>query len=443
MEPPSNAPRSLVVVGLQYGDEGKGKVVDYLARHFDVVVRFQGGTNAGHTIVTGDHTFKLRLLPSGVLQGCTVVIGNGVVVDPQTLREEVEHVRAQGFDVELVISERAHVITPLHIQLDALREAARGTGKVGTTRRGIGPTYSSKSSRWGIRVCDLLAPDARARWDAFVGAVRTQVEGVHSEPLAVDTDEAFRSCRDDLEALRPMVGDSGRFVHTALSEGRRVLFEGAQGTLLDIDHGTYPYVTSSNCVAAAAATGTGVGPLFVSRVLGVLKAYMTRVGMGPFPTETNGTQADRIRERGHEYGTVTGRPRRCGWLDLVALRYAVRVNGVRYLAVTKADVLSGMETIPVCVSYELDGEELTDFPADPAVLSRVRPVYTELPGWSLEEWCADTTATDYTVLPPELRGFVRYVEECVGARTALLSVGPGRSATVRVPGVFEEATPHA
>lgn len=430
--------QNLVVVGLQWGDEGKGKVVDYLSEHFDIVVRFQGGSNAGHTVKTGDSVFKFRIIPTGAVRGLRTVIGNGVVVDPIVLTSEIDQLHSEGIEPDLLISERAHVITPYHLEIDSLQEASKGNHKIGTTKRGIGPAYSDKVQRVGMRMCDALRGRDGPQWRAFEDHARRQIEQAYgsevSERLSGDLIEFFEA----VDRLKPFMGDTGDSLTCAIEKGERVLFEGAQGTLLDVDHGTYPFVTSSNCVSAAAATGSGVSPLSISDVLGVVKAYQTRVGAGPFPTELGDAVGTRLCTVGHEFGTVTGRSRRCGWLDLVALRYAVRLNGAKYLAVTKIDVLSGINPVRVCVRYELNGRETQRVPPDLDTYSRVRPVYEEMSGWGEIE-----SPHSLDALPREMIDYLQFIENYTGARVSIVSLGPDRSETLVVPGVIPCLPRHA
>ncbi len=420
------------MIGLQWGDEGKGKIIDNLSEYFDIVTRFQGGSNAGHTVVVGTQTFKFRVLPSGMLRGRMGVIGNGVVIDPDTLVKEIDTLQAAGVDVRLLVSERAHVTTPFHVYLDGAQEESRGEMMVGTTRRGIGPTYADKAARIGIRVCDFRSETLVTRWRHIHERAETRAPvdraALFDESTTSSSLEKYRHLMSRLEKY---IGDCGKFLCSAIESGQRVLFEGAQGTLLDIDHGTYPYVTSSNCVAGAASTGTGVPPSMLDTVLGVCKAYSTRVGAGPFPTELRDQIGLLIQQRGGEVGTVTGRVRRCGWLDIVALRYATRLNGASILAVTKADVLADIDPVRVCVAYELDGTEIQDVPADAQFYSQVRPVYEELPGWSLPSghtW-RDLAAHEYDELPSNLREYLSFIERQLRAKTGLVSLGPDRADT--------------
>ncbi len=431
---------NLVTVGLQWGDEGKGKIVDYLSPSFDIVARFQGGSNAGHTVVVGDRTYKFRIMPSGVIQGKTAVIGNGVVVDLSVLVDELKQLESTGTTVDMVLSERAHVITPFHVQIDGLMEEAKGKGRVGTTRRGIGPTYSDKALRNGVRVCDLIDGDSGI-WETFYSQQATRIERIYGACPVEGSREMWERLRSLTSTLGKYVMDSGEYLVNAMNEGKSILFEGAQGTLLDIDHGTYPYVTSSNCIAAAAATGTGVPLSALHEVLGVCKAYTTRVGAGPFPTELHNETGRILVERGGERGVVTGRPRRCGWLDLVAVRYAVRLNGAKALAVTKVDVLADINPVEVCVAYSVDGTEVSSFPASVSRLARVQPTTEELPGWSTEEirrWSSGSR--EFDDLPGHLREYLDLLSRYTGAEIAVVSTGPSRSDTITVEGVLDSLT---
>jgi adenylosuccinate synthase len=419
----------IVVVGVQWGDEGKGKVIDMLAERADVVVRFQGGNNAGHTIVRGDETYKLHLMPSGILHpGTLCVIGNGVVIDPRVLTDELDELRRRGVDTRgLRISANAHLIMPYHIMLDDAGEARLGKLQIGTTRRGIGPCYADKAARLGIRVQDLL--DEGILKKKIITAL--EPKRLSLRPYARDPALDLQSMSEEYltygHVLEPYIADTSRMVLERLDRGQIVAFEGAQATLLDIDHGTYPFVTSSNAVAGAACAGAGVGPRDIDEVWGVAKAYVTRVGAGPFPTELQGSVADEIRERGGEYGTTTGRPRRVGWIDLVALRYAARLNSLTALAITKLDVLSAFPTIRACVGYRTDDEaELDSFPYHQTVLHHASGEYEELPGFS-EDISGCRSESE---LPTAARDFLRFVEEFVGVPIVLVGVGPGRDQIV-------------
>lgn len=419
---------ALVLVGAQWGDEGKGKVTDYLAARADMVVRYQGGNNAGHTVVVGRQEFKLHLIPSGILYPGTIcIIGNGVVVDPEVLLEELRGMREKGVDVAgLRLSRTAHVIMPYHRLLDGAQEDRRGGRQIGTTRRGVGPAYTDKAARSGIRVEDLLdAGQFRSRLEMVLEEKNLLLEHIYGLPR-LDLEEILEQYLAFGEELREFVADTSLLVNRALDEGKKVLFEGAQGTLLDVDHGTYPYVTSSHPTAGGAASGSGVGPTRLEMVVGVAKAYTTRVGEGPFPAELFGDECEHIRRRGAEFGTTTGRPRRCGWLDTVILRYAARVNGLGGLALTKLDVLDDLPVVRLCVAYRYEGGELREFPTSLRVLSRCEPVYEDLPGWR-----ADTsTATRFEELPPRAQDYVRRVEELTGVPVFLVAVGPRREQTI-------------
>jgi adenylosuccinate synthase len=412
-----------VIVGAQWGDEGKGKIVDLLAQESDVVCRYQGGPNAGHTIIVDGETFKIRQVPSGIISGKTCVIGAGCVVDPEVLLTELDELEARGLDPSVVVvSGNAHLIMPWHVAIDQAGERRLGKLQIGTTRRGIGPAYADKAARIGIRVQDVLDPKIlRQKIEVALAEKNVWLERVYeAEPFELE-DVAARYERY-AQRLRPYVGDTSLLVDRALREGKEVLFEGAQAVLLDLDHGTYPFVTSSSTVAANAAGGIGIGPTRIDRVIGVAKAYVTRVGAGPFPTEIDGPDQERVRELGGEYGTVTGRERRCGWLDLVALRYAVRVNGFTALALTKLDVLSSFAELRVCVRYRLrNGSETADFPPHQSDFHSAVPVYETLPGW--EESLDDD-------LPAAARSYVRFVERALDVEVSLVGTGAERERVV-------------
>jgi adenylosuccinate synthase len=417
-----------VIVGAQWGDEGKGKIVDLLAQDSDVVCRYQGGPNAGHTIVVGDETYKIRALPSGIVRGKPCVIGNGCVVDPEVLIAELDEFESRGHSTSMVyLSGNAHLIMPWHLAIDQASERRLGKLAIGTTRRGIGPCYADKAMRLGIRVQDILDPKIlRQKIEVALAEKNLWLVRVYeSEPFDLETVAA--QYESYAQRLRPYVTDTSLYVDRALREGKAVLFEGAQATLLDLDHGTYPFVTSSNPVAPNAATGVGVGANRIDRVIGVAKAYMTRVGEGPFPSEIEGPDQDRMRELGHEYGTVTGRSRRCGWLDLVALRYAVRVNGIDQLALTKLDVLSHFSEVPVCVRYRLRSDvETDDFPAHQSDFHAARPIYETLPGWEEPlDGCASVAD-----LPDAARRYVEFVERELGVEVTLIGTGAERTSVL-------------
>lgn len=426
---------NVTVVGAQWGDEGKGKIVDWLSNRADWVVRFQGGHNAGHTLVVGDVTYKLSLLPSGVVQGKPSVIGNGVVIDPWALRDEIARIEAQGVKITaelLTIAETACLILPLHRDLDQAREAQAGTTKIGTTGRGIGPAYEDKVGRRAIRVGDLTDPDALdAKIDRLLAhhnALRkgldlpeVDVPGLKAELLAIAP-----------EVLKYAGQPVWRLLDQAHRDGKRILFEGAQGSLLDVDHGTYPYVTSSNTVAGQAAAGSGLGPRSVGYVLGIVKAYTTRVGEGPFPTELFDEDGRRIADRGREFGTVTGRPRRCGWFDAVLVRQSIAINGMHGIALTKLDVLDGFETLNICTGYRIGGETLDYLPAGLKAQAEVEPIYEAVEGWSE----STQGARSWKDLPAAAIKYVRRIEELIGAPVALLSTSPERDDTILMQDPF-------
>ncbi|QGP91618.1 Adenylosuccinate synthetase [Neomoorella glycerini] len=425
---------AVVLVGAQWGDEGKGKITDYLAEKAEVVVRYQGGSNAGHTVMVGEQEFKLHLVPSGILYpGKLCLIGNGVVVDPAVLVQELDGLAERGIDTSsLRISDRAHLILPYHKGLDAAEEERRGEAQIGTTKRGIGPAYVDKTARTGIRVGDLLdGEEFRGKLARNLAAVNEVLAKIYDRPgyeLEAILDEYAGYAR----RLRPLIADTVRLVNEALKDGRRVLFEGAQGTLLDLDQGTYPFVTSSYPTAGGACIGAGVGPTKITKVLGVAKAYTTRVGAGPFPAEVTGSIGDTLREQGREYGTTTGRPRRCGWLDTVILRHAAGVNGLTGIALTKLDVLTGIDPLRICIGYRYGGEIIRDFPASLKVLQQCEPVYEEVPGWQEDITKARTLAD----LPAACHSYIRRLEELAGVPVHLIAVGPRRDQTIVVEDVF-------
>jgi adenylosuccinate synthase len=416
---------NIAVLGAQWGDEGKGKIVDLLTPHFSIVARYQGGHNAGHTVYVSGRKFVLHLIPSGILHdGVTCVIGNGVVVDPEALFTEIDELAGLGIDAgdRLLVSNKAHLILPYHRELDILSEARRGERRIGTTSRGIGPAYEDKIGRRGVRVCDL------ADRQALADEVRENVQARNR--IIRDSTLDWRAVYDELlrqgERLRPWTGDASLFLDRAMRDGRRIMFEGAQGTMLDIDHGTYPYVTSSNASIGGVCTGLGVPPRAIGGVLGVAKAYLTRVGEGPLATELFGEMGHRLRESGQEYGASTGRPRRCGWYDAVAVRYAVRINGIDALALTKLDVLDGLEAIDICTGYTVEGTRVDEFPADVATAGAITPVYETWPGWS----APTKGATRFDQLPESARRYVARLEEVSGVPVALISTGSDRGETI-------------
>ncbi|EAX47335.1 Adenylosuccinate synthase [Thermosinus carboxydivorans Nor1] len=425
---------AVVVIGTQWGDEGKGKIVDFLAEKADVVVRYQGGNNAGHTVMVGGNEFKLHLLPSGILYpGKLCVVGNGVVIDPAVMIKELRGMQEKGIDTSgLRVSNRAHVIMPYHRLLDEVEEEYRGEHKIGTTKRGIGPCYMDKNARSGIRMVDLL--DEKE----FSEKLERNLEAKNHLLRAVYGVEGFdyQQVKEEYlgyaEILRPYVTDTAVVLNDAISAGKKVLFEGAQATLLDLDHGTYPYVTSSHPIAGGACIGAGIGPKKISKVIGVVKAYSTRVGEGPFPTELKDEIGDLIRERGREYGTTTGRPRRCGWLDAAIVRYAGILSGIDYMAITRLDILDGIKTLKLCVGYKYKGEVLKEFPASLKVLAQVEPIYEEMPGW--EESISAIRA--YDDLPVNCRRYIERLSEVVGIEIGIVSVGPRRDQTIILHDMF-------
>jgi adenylosuccinate synthase len=424
--------KTAVVLGAQWGDEGKGKIVDVLSERFTAVARYAGGHNAGHTVVIGSHKFVLQLIPCGVLRpGCRGIIGNGVVLDPIAFLKEVAKLRDLGVAVDerLFVSNRAQVILPYHRMIELAAESAPGRKKIGTTSRGIGPAYEDKMSRSGLRIVDLLRPEL----------LKTHIEAACAEKNAIvhalfgadplDPAQMYEEYAAAAEQVRPFVTDTGRLLNKILAEGGSVMFEGAQGTMLDIDHGTYPFVTSSSSTAGGAATGTGVGPTAIGTVISVTKAYVTRVGEGPFPTEIFDAVGDHLRARGNEYGANTGRPRRCGWLDIPLLRYSNHINGSEWLVITKLDVLDELEEIPVCVGYEIDGKVTDEIPADVQGLEKIKPVYTKLKGWQ----SSTVGIKEFDKLPQAAREYLRFQERESGARIGMVSTGPDRDQTMLLP----------
>ncbi|GAB6168772.1 adenylosuccinate synthase [Clostridium carnis] len=423
---------AFIVLGAQWGDEGKGKMTDYLAEEAQVVVRFQGGNNAGHTVEVGDKQYKLHLIPSGVLYDDKLnVIGNGVVVDPKALFTEIDYLEGEGVKVtpeKLIVSDRAQVIMPYHKVLDILKEKARGKNDIGTTCKGIGPCYTDKFERCGIRICDLMHKEvfeAKLKENIEMkNAYITKVLGGE----ALNYDEILAEYLGFAERLRPFVQDTSVRVYDEIKKDKTVLFEGAQGMLLDIDYGTYPYVTSSNTTAGGVSNGVGIGPTMITNAVGIAKAYTTRVGKGPFPTELNDATGDWIREKGHEYGVTTGRSRRCGWLDAVILKTTVRVSGLTSLCVTKIDTLAGLETLKVCVGYKFEDKVIDYFPASLEDLAKCEPVYEEFEGWGEEV----ANARSYEELPENAKKYLKRIEELTETKISIIGVGPRRDQTIRV-----------
>jgi len=425
--------RNVIVLGAQWGDEGKGKIVDLFSDRFDIVVRYQGGHNAGHTVFIGDRKFVLKLVPSGILRpGKQAVIGNGLVIDPVALLSEIETLEAAGIDVvrRLSISSRAHVLLPVHRLMERMSEARPGRVSIGTTSRGIGPCYEDKIARRGIRVAELLDPETfRAKYDAMM-----EEKIAIAKALEIYEELDWARVRQEYEALaeriRPMVCDTAMLLHHAIRGGKAVLFEGAQGTMLDIDHGTYPFVTSSSAGAGGACTGTGVPPTSITAVVGVAKAYITRVGGGPFPTEALDGAGERIRQRGNEFGAVTGRPRRCGWFDVPLMRYSAILNGIDSLIVTKLDVLDEFDNVPVCVAYRSGAGEVSEIPPTVAEMGRIEPRYECLPGWKASTF----GVTSYDELPPRAKDYLAFLEDRCGVEVGCISTGPERNQTIVKPG---------
>ncbi len=428
---------NVVVIGAQWGDEGKGKIVDLLAQQSDVVVRFQGGNNAGHTLVVNGEKTILHVIPSGALHRDKVcVIGNGVVLDAEVLLHELRELREQGHlrdASQLRISEQAHLIMPYHRAIDLARERMRGAGKIGTTGRGIGPTYEDKAARVGIRVIDLMEEDTfRAKLEHNIAEKNGYLKAILKEQ-ALDFEEIHHTYGGYREQLAPYVADTGVLLEEMFRDGKNVLFEGAQGTLLDVDHGTYPYVTSSNTVIGGVCSGAGVGPRHIHEVIGISKAYTTRVGSGPFPTELTGPEGDKLRQDGDEYGATTGRPRRCGWFDVVAVRHAARLNGLTGIALTKLDVLTGLPTIRVCTAYRWGRKLLHHFPASLKVMESVEPVWEEFEGWQEPVSGARSVAD----LPLNARRYMERLEELVDTEIVIASVGPDRDQTILIKNPFD------
>ena len=421
---------AVVVMGSQWGDEGKGKIVDYLAQQADVVVRYQGGSNAGHTVTVNGEEYKLRLLPSGILyKGTLCVVANGVVVDPKVMLEEMDAMEKRGIDVSGIrLSNRAHVVLPYHSLMDGLNEELRGKSKIGTTKRGIGPCYMDKDHRIGIRVCDLMDKEEFAkRLKENLALKNIELERMYNH-APLDYDEILKEYEGYADRLRPYVCDTIALLNEELAAGKKVLFEGAQATMLDIDYGTYPYVTASHPVSGGIGVGAGVAPNKLDKVVGVVKAYCTRVGEGPFPTEQLNEIGDKIRECGHEFGTVTGRPRRCGWLDACVVRYAGLLSGLDYMAITRLDILDSFDEIKMCVGYKYKGEILNEIPASLKVLADVEPVYETFPGWKQDI----SGIRSYDELPENAKKYLERMAEVTGVAVGIVSVGPNRDETIIV-----------
>jgi adenylosuccinate synthase len=428
-----------VILGAQFGDEGKGKIIDYYAKDADLVVRYQGGCNAGHTVVVGNETFKFHLIPSGVVHGKRLIIGNGVVADLEVLSNEIYNINSKGKELDLLISERTHITLPFHKTLDGIEESFKGKSKVGTTKRGIGQTYTDKVSRTGLRMVDLLDKNVlKEKLDAIMPIKQKILKEVFESDVGISKKEILDYCLKFGNRIESYIGDASVEINSAIKQSKKILFEGAQGTLLDIDHGTYPFVTSSNPTAGGVFTGSGVGPKNIDTIIGVMKGYITRVGGGPLPTELKGKIGERIRDKGKEFGTTTGRPRRCGWFDAVILRYAARVNSLDGLAITKLDVLGGLEKVKICTSYRYNGKIIEEFPASLKVLEKCQPVYEEMDGWedlTEEEW-REIANKGYYSLPKELKDYLKRIEGLAGVPIYLISLGPERESTICLKEIF-------
>jgi adenylosuccinate synthase len=425
---------TVVVVGTQWGDEGKGKITDFLAEKAEVVARYQGGNNAGHTIVFGGTRYKLHMIPSGIFYKEKIcVLGNGMVINPEALVKELDYLKEHGVTADnLRISDRAHVIMPYHIKLDLAEEESKGAGKIGTTGKGIGPAYMDKAARIGIRVSDLLNPDVFKEKLARNLEEKNRILDRLYETEGCVFEEVYETYLACAERIRPYVTDTSVVLNEAIDQGKRVLFEGAQGVMLDIDQGTYPFVTSSNPVAGGVCIGSGVGPTKIHQVIGVAKSYTTRVGDGPFPTELFNEIGDQIREVGREYGTTTGRPRRVGWFDSVVVRHARRVSGITGLSLNSLDVLTGLDTVKICVAYEYEGKRIENYPANLELLKKCKPIYEELPGWKQDI----TGVRSYADLPEETKRYVERISQLTGIPLAIFSVGPDRDQTIQVRPVY-------
>ena len=429
---------TLVVVGSQWGDEGKGKITDLLSEEADIIVRYQGGCNAGHTVVKGDEQYIFHLIPSGILhEGVKCLIGNGVVVDPQSLLQEIESLKKKNIEIDgnLLIDFKAHIVLPYHKSLDEIKETKRGKNKIGTTKRGIGPAYVDKIARIGIRMIDLIDEKSLSKkLENNLNEKNSIFEKLYGLKISnQEKKDIVKKYREYGQLLKKYVTDISLYLNQAIDEDKKILFEGAQGTLLDIDHGTFPYVTSSNPIAGGACIGTGVGPTKIDRVMGITKAYTTRVGRGPFPTEMQGELEEYIRQKGGEFGATTGRPRRCGWFDMILVNYAVRINGMDSMVITKIDVLSDFDKIKICTSYKYNGKMIKEFPVDLKTLQKCIPVYEEMEGWKGNI----SQITKYEDLPRQSRAYISRIEELVRTKVVIVSVGPKRSQTIIRENVFK------
>lgn len=423
----------LAIIGSQWGDEGKGKVTDFYAEKSDIVVRFQGGNNAGHTIVVGDKTYKFHLMPSGAVHKKSLVLSNGVVIDPKVLIEEIEKLKKDGFNPDISISDRANIIMPYHRILDGIEEKMKGSFAAGTTRKGIGPCYSDKISRFGIRFSDLLDTEVFREKLNLIVPIKQKIFEAFGEDVKLDIDSIFKEYVSYREYLKNYVKDTSVFLNNAYDKGNTILMEGAQGAHLDIDHGIYPFTTSSNTNAGGMCTGSGVSPNKINRIVGVMKAYTSRVGEGPFPAELCDKEGGYLREKGREFGTTTGRPRRCGWLDLVLVNYACLINNFSALAITKIDVLTCMKKVKICYAYEYEGKILHHFPSNMKILSKCKPLYKEFDGWEEFDW---KKVDDIKSLPKEIGSYVNYIEEQTKTPVCMISFGPKRDETLILKDVF-------
>jgi adenylosuccinate synthase len=423
----------LAIIGSQWGDEGKGKVTDIYAENSDIVVRFQGGNNAGHTIVVGDKTYKFHLMPSGAVHRKSLVLGNGVVIDPKVLIEEIEKLKKDGFTPEISISDRANIIMPYHRILDGIEEKMKGAHAAGTTRKGIGPCYSDKISRFGIRFSDLLDLEVFKNKLDLIVPIKQKIFDAFGEDVKLDIDSIYNEYVSYRSYLKDYIKDTSVFLNKSYDEGNNILMEGAQGTHLDIDHGIYPFTTSSNTNAGGICTGSGVSPNKIDRIVGITKAYTSRVGEGPFPTELLDKEGEFLREKGREFGTTTGRPRRCGWLDLVLVKYSCLLNNFSGLAITKIDVLTEMKKLKICYAYDYNGKILYDFPSNMRILAQCKPLYAEFDGWQEFDW---KKAKDIKSLPKEVQAYIQYIEEQTKTPICMISYGPKRDETLVVKDLF-------
>lgn len=423
----------LSIIGSQWGDEGKGKVTDIYAENSDIVVRFQGGNNAGHTIVVGDKTYKFHLMPSGAVHRKSLVLGNGVVIDPKVLIEEIEKLKKDGFNPEISISDRANIIMPYHRILDGIEEKMKGSLAAGTTRKGIGPCYSDKISRFGIRFSDLMDLDVfREKLDLVI-PIKQKIFDAFGEDVTLEVDSIFNEYATYRNYLKDYVKDTSVFLNKAYDQGKTILMEGAQGTHLDIDHGIYPFTTSSNTNAGGICTGAGISPNKIDKIVGITKAYTSRVGEGPFPTELLDKEGEYLREKGREFGTTTGRPRRCGWLDLVLVKYSCMLNNFSGLAITKIDVLTGMKKLKICYAYDHKGKIIYDFPSNMKILSECKPIYAEFDGWNEFDW---NKIKDAKSLPTQIQSYTKYIEEQTNTPICMISFGPKRNETLIINDLF-------